>query len=264
MSLWTPLLVGWNALWLVLGRHECAACDEPLDEGYLHGPLCASCFAACEPVPRSLPAQHDTAPQCHSAFVYDGPLSHALQLLKWRNRDDLARPLGALLGPLLRELAAGHDWIVPVPLHPRRLRERGYNQSTLLAREALRLLTKPKPRLHPGLLLATRPTTAAHRIGRTARFERVRSLFTVPRKAEVYVRGSRMLLVDDVITTGATVTACAEALRRAGAAHVTALSLLRVVREQARPRCASGPPDHRSADALRSGSTTACTDTDPA
>ena len=229
--MWRPFWGIWNALWLLLGRHECAACEEPLAEGYRQGPLCVDCFCRCEANPDEPTDLPLDAPPLRSAFVYDGPLSHALLLLKWQGRDDLALPLGRLLTPLLAELATQHDWIVPVPLHRSRLRERGYNQSTLLAQEALRAVTPPAARLHPGLLVATRATTAAHHLGRAARLARVRSRFDVPKAAEAKVRGRRVLLIDDVVTTGATVTACAQALRAAGASHVSALSLLRVVRE---------------------------------
>ncbi len=232
MTTWHVLSYGWNALWLLLGAHHCAACNDPLDDGYRHGPLCPSCFAVCEPAPPAGPELPHQAPPCHSAFVYEGPLAHALQRLKWQGRDDLAGPLGTLLAPVLLTVAADHDWLVPVPLHVQRLRERGFNQSTLLARSALRALgQRPKPRLRMDLLAATRETAPARQLGRQARFAKTHRLYAVPPRAASVVAGRRVILLDDVITTGATVTACAVALRDAGAAQVTAVSLLRVVRE---------------------------------
>jgi len=207
------------------------ACDEDLEEESLPGSLCAECFALCEPAPAVGPALLPNAPRCHCRFVYEGPLATALLRFKWQGRDDLARPLGQLMVPLLAELIQTHDWLVPVPLHPQRLRRRGFNQATLLARESLRHCPTPRRlRLHPGLLTATRATAPAHRLGRLERLERTRSRFAVAPRAQAQIANRRIVLLDDVITTGATVTACAEALQIAGAVEVTAISLLRVLR----------------------------------
>ena len=223
---------GWNALWECLGPRTCAACAEDLDDQAASGQLCRDCLALCEPCPRDVTGLPPHAPRCLSAFVYEGALATAMQRLKWQGRDDLARPLGQLLSPLLAEVEQTCDWLVPVPLHPQRLRLRGYNQATLLAREARRACPSAQAlRLHPGLLTTTRATAPAHQLGRQARFLRVESQFSVPRGMNKKVAGSRIVLVDDVITTGAIVTACATALKTAGAVEVTALSLLRVVRE---------------------------------
>lgn len=222
---------GWDVLWQCLCPSRCVACDEDLAESRQPGALCAECFALCEPAPEDGPALPPNAPHCHCRFVYEGPLATALLRFKWQGRDDLAQPLGQLMVPLLAELTKTYDWLVPVPLHPQRLRRRGFNQATLLAREALRHCPTPRRlRLHPGLLTATRPTAPALRLGRLERFERTRSRFAVAPRAQAQVANRRIVLLDDVITTGATVTACAEALRTAGAVEVTALSLLRVLR----------------------------------
>lgn len=170
-----PIVQGLEWLWDALGQclcpSRCAACDEPLTDGHATGQLCTACFALCEPCPIDASDLSTQAPRCRSSFVYEGPLSTALLRLKWQGRDDLARPLGLLLGPLLHDLMDQYDWLVPVPLHRERLRRRGYNQSTLLAREALRCQTgRPRLRLHVGLLTATRPTIAAHQLRRSSDF----------------------------------------------------------------------------------------------
>lgn len=221
----------WESLWQCLGPSRCAACDEPLSDGNAPGQLCSVCFALCEPCPLDAGTLATQTPACRSSFVYEGPLSTALLRLKWQGRDDLARPLGRLLGPLLRELLDDYDWLVPVPLHPERLRQRGYNQATLLAREALRCQPhRHRLTLHVGLLTAIRSTSAAHQLRRAERLQRVRSRFAVPPQVQRKVAKRRIVLVDDVITTGATVMACSEALTSAGAAEVTAISLLQVLR----------------------------------
>lgn len=164
----------------------------------------------------------------HAPFEYGGALAEALLRLKWRGRDDLARPLGKLLGPSLRRLwrREGFDLVVPVPLHPRRLRQRGFNQATLLAAAGLKAAALGgNRRLSPTLLRRVRSDPPARSMRREARFLRTHAAFSVA--APRQVAGRRVLLIDDVVTTGATVSACATALHAAGALHVEALALLR-------------------------------------
>jgi ComF family protein len=220
----------WRTLWQLLAPSRCAACDDSLDDAEPEGLLCAACLTLCEPCPASSLPLVPGAPSCLSRFAYGGPIQTALLRLKWQGRDDLAGPLGRLLRPLVATMlrSCEADFLVPIPLHPQRLRQRGYNQALLLARSALP--AKPSSlRLHGGLLKATRATTAAHHQRRNERLLRVESRFAVPAKAKALVASRRIILIDDVITTGATVTACAKALRQAGASDVRAISLLRVV-----------------------------------
>ena len=158
-------------------------------------------------------------------YEYGGALADALLRLKWQGRDDLGRPLGQLLGPLLRARAGSFDVLVPVPLHPRRLRERGFNQATLLARAAHKSAQLGELPLLPSVLRRMGSDPPARAASRTARFSRTRGAFVVrdPRR----IAGKRVLLVDDVVTTGATALACATALVDAGALRVEALALLR-------------------------------------
>ncbi len=219
----------WDAVWQCLEDIRCACCDESLEGGYEQGPLCAECFAVCEPCPAHGDSLPLGAPPCHSAFAYHGPLSEAVLRLKWRGRDDLAEPLGKLMMPLVTQQMDEHDVLVPVPLHPSRLRQRGYNQATLLAKAALPNRSARR-RIQPFALAARKPSLPARHVDRAERLLRVQRQFTVPKAAASELRGLRVLLLDDVITTGATVTACAEALREVGVSHVSAVSLLRVTR----------------------------------
>lgn len=161
------------------------------------------------------------------AAVLFGPVSRDLvHHLKYGDRLDLARPLARLMRQAGRELMAEADLIVPVPLHALRLWRRRFNQSALLARHLSVLGGVPAAM---EALQRTRATVSQVNLTRAERRANVAGAFRVTRAAEGLVAGRRVLLVDDVFTTGATLDACARALRRAGAAHVDALTFARVV-----------------------------------
>jgi ComF family protein len=155
-------------------------------------------------------------------LVYGGQAAVAIGRLKYGSGAHLARPLGRILRSLL---PADGEWsIVPVPLHPSRLHQRGYNQATLLARSAA---SGTAVRVAPWQALRRcRRTTSQADLDRWRRLDNVRGAFVaVPR----LVRGRRLLLVDDVMTTGATASACTDALLAAGADVVRVLTLARAV-----------------------------------
>ena len=131
------------------------------------------------------------------------------------------------MGPRWESLDAKNAVLVPVPLHPSRQRERGFNQAELLARGLAGSLREAGkgPRLETRCLRRTRPTPPQTGLSLAARRENVRGVFAVDHP-EV-VRDLEAVLVDDVMTTGATLSACAAALKRAGATRVWALTLAR-------------------------------------
>jgi ComF family protein len=199
-----------EAMLALLAPPRCAACDERVR---MLAVFCPSCARSATSAPR------EPGP-AHAALVYGGAVARAIARMKYESRPDLARPLGDLLwralesnAPLLRRAV-----IVPVPLHPTRLAERGFNQSALLARRVAMYLGAP---LEPRVLARTRETQQQAALDRTARRMNVAHAFEArgARAAEV-VRRRVVLLVDDVVTTGATLDACERALLSAGAACI--------------------------------------------
>lgn len=189
---------------------RCAACGEPSDLPGLFCDPCAVSIIRCEP--ERLPSGLALA----AYGFYGGALADAVTALKYRARPEL----GAALGRLLCELVLEADVVVPVPLHPRRLAERGYNQSALVARPLARHL---KARFAPTLLRRTGYAPPQASLDRQAR-QAITTAFAIRHRGAL--RGRRVIVVDDVATTGATLTGCAAPLLAAGAA-VTAVALAR-------------------------------------
>jgi ComF family protein len=161
-----------------------------------------------------------------SFALYNDSMVRAILLLKHQG----VGPLGVWFADRLKELAArtpeclNADVIVPVPMHPTRLRERGYNQAELIAQPLARRL---KLRVKPFLLVRTKPRPDKLRMTRHERWATVKGAYVA--REGIRVDKLHILLVDDVMTTGATLDACSRALRKAGAARVTALTVARSV-----------------------------------
>ena len=198
----------------VLAPPRCASCDAPVRRLAV---FCAACAATVEAACGA--EAGDTA-----AFVYGGAVARAITRLKYESRPDLARPLGDLLWRALAPRASSLEGalVVPVPLHAARLAERGYNQSSLLSRRVARHL---RARFVPLALARDRDTPKQATLDRAARLANVSGAFRVREPGRV--RGHVVCLVDDVCTTGATLEACRQALRSAGAEAVTTAVLAR-------------------------------------
>ena len=179
------------------------------------GELCAHC--------RTMPSHLECT---RSVFYFDGPVRDALHRFKYDGLTALAVSLGGLMAACWMGHPLPADVVVPVPLHAARLRERGYNQATLLAREMVRHLATRQvaPALHERLLVRQRATPPQVGLDAARRRENVRGAFRCSGKA---LTGRQVLLIDDVCTTGATLEACAVALREGGARGVRALTLAR-------------------------------------
>ncbi len=158
----------------------------------------------------------------------DGPARRLMHGLKYNDRLDLARPLGAWMARAGAELLAEADLVVPVPLHRRRLWRRQFNQAAVLAREVSRASGRP---WEPLALRRVKETASQVGMSRPQRVLNVQGAFAVAAGREGAVTGRRILLVDDVLTTGSTLNAASRALLRAGAAGVDVLVFARVVAE---------------------------------
>jgi ComF family protein len=188
---------------------RCATCALPLAAGTFQ---CGACVR--EPPPLDA---------CVAAVGYDYPWSRLIVEFKFHEHAGWAASLAMLMrsAPWVEPALEASDIVIPMPLSPARLRARGFNQALQLARQ----LAPGKTDAH--LLLRIRDTAPQTALGRTGRLANVRHAFAVePLRASVPV-GKRLVLVDDVMTSGASLNAAARVLRAAGAAHVTGLVLAR-------------------------------------
>ncbi len=207
-----------------VGRLGCLLCGEPARPGGRAASACPRCQAG---------RAFDLA---RAPYLYEDPLRHALHGLKFSRRAGLAGPLADLLAEAVAEALGGTgggglsdipfrevDVVCPVPLHPLRERHRGFNQSEALARRVAETLGTP---CEPRLLVRIRETRPQFGLHPAEREENVARAFgRLP--VDEGLSGKRVLVVDDIVTTGATVAACARALRAAGAERVWALGLAR-------------------------------------
>ncbi len=195
----------------------CAACGAPFEVDRGPDARCGGCL--------------DTPPRyaaARAAMVYGGPARTILLGFKHGDRQHLAK----VMAPQL--IRAGGDWLgpqtllIPVPLHRWRLWKRGFNQAALLAQAAGR---RSGARVAVDALVRLRATTTSRGMGRRQRAANVRAAFRVAHPDQV--RDQDIVLIDDVLTTGATAEACTRILLRAGARRVRVLTWARVVRDAA-------------------------------
>lgn len=226
---------GWRRAWRRAWPAHCLACGA---RGMGGRDLCAACHAglpwlrsACPRCALPLPMPGSACGEClhtpppldaiHAAFLYAPPLDRLLPRFKFHG--DLAA--GRLLAALMCEIAPSFPHgaaIVPVPLHRKRLRQRGYDQALELAKPLAAACGLP---LRDDLLLRARATAAQSRLHADQRKRNLRNAFEVDASAPL---PACAVLVDDVMTTGATLHAAAKALRKAGIAHVEAWVCARV------------------------------------
>ncbi len=164
--------------------------------------------------------------RARAAVAYDGVARRLVQGLKFHDRTDLSPWMARWMYRVGADLARDADVIVPVPLHRRRFFARRFNQSAELARAFAAL---SDVQFEPGAVFRVKVTRQQVGLGLKERKANVRGAFKVPDEADILVRGRRVLVIDDVYTTGATVSAVAKTLKRSGAAAVDVLTFARVM-----------------------------------
>ncbi|HEY1736305.1 MAG TPA: ComF family protein [Methylovirgula sp.] len=225
---------------------SCLCCQAAIGE---HGALCPRCWAQMSFIERpycdrlGTPFAYDLGiagllspdaianPPVYAraravARFDDGPARELVHRLKFYDRMELAEPMGAWMARAGEDILPEADFLVPVPLHRARLMWRQFNQAQALAAAIGRTSGK---KVEPLLLHRVKRTAPQVGLTRMQRAENVQGAFAVPDDARPAVEGRRLVLVDDVLTTGATINAAARALLRAGAAQVDVLVFARVV-----------------------------------
>jgi ComF family protein len=224
---------------------QCLACHTPVAAA---GSLCAACWSHLRLIEKPLcerlgtPFSYDLGPgalsaeaiadpppfdRCRAVAAFDDIARNLVHALKYRDRLELAAWMAGWMARAGSELAAVADVVVPVPLHRWRLWWRRYNQSALLAGNVAGRVGKP---LYANALTRIRATPQQVGLSANERDRNVRGAFRVPAERKAEIAGRRVLLVDDVYTTGATARAATRALLRAGASAVDVLVFARVVK----------------------------------
>jgi ComF family protein len=210
-----------------IGGGVCFICGERILSPYVFAgengePRCGLCRRTEPPFARAL-----------AYGSYDGGLRELIHLLKY----DGVRPAANVLGRMLAEVITGLEpsfgnsvMVVPVALHARKLRQRGFNQSEMIARAALKLRMPEKFVLEPNMLSRQRETQSQIGLTRHQRRENMRGAFAAAMPEDLV--GKEVLLVDDVFTTGTTASECARVLRRAGATKVWVATVARTLKHE--------------------------------
>lgn len=203
------------------GELICTSCQQSLS--WIRPPLCSKCGIVTDGDDVcSVCRQHPpVADGIRSLFIFEGIIRDAVHQLKYKRLKAMSVPLGRFLAEYLLSNQVPADVLVPVPLHPKRLRERGYNQASLLAYEAGKRSNIP---VSENSIRRTKNTSSqAKTTSAQERRANVRDAFICTQK----LNGKNVLLIDDVCTTGATLNACAVSLKEAGADSVWGLTIAR-------------------------------------
>ncbi len=199
----------------------CEQCGYPFDYAVGPGSICGDCAAR--------PPAYDRA---RAAFVYNDESRRMILSFKHGGRTEGLDIFAGHMRRAGRKFWDEADYLIPVPLHPSRLIKRRFNQSGLLAR---RLAKSVKPTFEPDFLLRSKATPSQGLQTFRGRFRNVKGAFHVPEKARIRIKNKHIIVIDDVMTTGATLGACAKALKRGGASYIDVVTLARTVRDKSGP-----------------------------
>lgn len=221
----------------------CTACRRPVARAHA---LCGACWSGLMPIERpycerlGIPFGYDIGEgalsaeaiadppvfdRARAAVLFEGPARDLVHALKYHDRTEAARLIGRMSARAGAEILADADVLVPMPLHRNRLWTRKFNQAALIAFEVGRACGVA---VDPEALARIRSTRPQVGLGERERVANVRGAFKVPGSHAAVIAGRRVVLIDDVLTTGATASAATRALRRAGAARVDVLTFARV------------------------------------
>ena len=202
------------------GHYVCDGCEAKLPK--LEAPYCTSCARPGSGTPCWwCKATEPAFDGITTPYLFTGPVREAVHSLKYRGVRAAAPAIAKLIAAALNSNSVDADLLIPVPLHPRRERQRGYNQSALLGKEVSRLSDIP---VYENAMRRVRD--APPQVSMKSAEERLRNIRGAF-ECVGDVEGKRILLVDDVVTTGSTMSACATPLKAAGAASVWGLALAR-------------------------------------
>lgn len=216
----------------------CDTCGAELDGDALGG-FCAACFSAlpfnagktCFICGAAIGNLANYCNRCQngvafdaakSPFIYDGEIESLIKAMKFAGKRYLAKGFAYFMAETLRAAWTGYDLVIPVPVHEKTLKKRGYNQAADLARELCKNMNEEEL-LREDLFVKIRYTDEQAQLGKVSRAENLAGAFAVTSKAAF--KGKIVLLVDDVLTTGATANECAKTLKKAGAEGVYLLTL---------------------------------------
>jgi ComF family protein len=195
---------------------HCAICSEPFPYEAGEAALCGNCIA-----------KPPSFAKLHTVFHYDEHSKTLIHNLKYGDKTHTARYFGTWMARVGQPSLAQADMLVPVPLHKFRLLRRHFNQAALLAREIGCISGVP---VYPQLLLRTRHTPPQAGLSSKERIRNVRGVFKLHPNYATLVKDKHIILIDDVMTTGATLSACAKIVLKAGASKVSILTLAKTIK----------------------------------